>query len=971
MVRGFRAVVHLCLCTMMMVTASALPVPVTANAGASARSIARVMQRAWQHYSHPYAAVSLTQNTPVATVALPCQIGGDAGSAATSTPTVAETLYPVPSPTPCDRTPSPDTTRSLTVTATPSATPTVTPTFSASPALNHTQTARPLSSETPTVTTNTAGSSPSASSTPTPTPSTPRMSASQTETLVSTATKFTVTAQTTAVRVAVPTSTTTKGLTATRPPNRSSTASRTALPKTRTRMAAQTRTIAMRQTIKAASGSVTVTTGRLLGIAVATSTATALPIPTTNNPTINTNNGAVRSIANPSFELFDVAWAFTRWAHIDQSSMRGWFTTAPTSGYAYCCSGGADVAPGGTGRLIEVIPETNDFNNDPSPGYSIPNSPAPDGTYYSELNADYYSMLYQPICMANGETFSFSFYHHTRQINSTDIVEFRLGIPTSGLPANSVAGNSGYSRQIMRGATQQGATFATVTPTVTSYTGTTGLTGVVQSNGWVQYSGTHTLPASGWSGIYNLGFVSIQGTSASVGNLLDSIQIDLTPLVDIGTTRDNSAAEGGSAQSINLRINGKVPAGMKIALRKIGGSATPDTDFSLGTPNNATYGNGSITHTAGSDLWLVTVPAGYYDGEVFASNNVGGIDIPVTYTTDGLYEPVEWAQFEVQTAGTDGSTTDWTLADPTCDGSFKTSAVYSINNTAPTATPTETPTKTHTPLPTNTPTATGTATSTATATNTATPAACVPTVTVVAGYTYRIVTGTANCTLVLSSDVSKIDVLAVGGGGGGGFDSGGGGSGGQVVYTTDITVTPSSSVFVQVGAGGTGGTSGAKTGVTGSSTLFTANGTLTTALGGLGGGGCNWNGTNCQGANAGGAARAAIGAVTNVGGGAGGNGFCFSSTGASCAGANAAQAGGGGYSLTLYGSSLTFGGGGTGGSVGTQGTGYGGGGGGGAGNASGATGTTGFLVLKRTDAPDRRRTDVYAVWRQRIDECVE
>jgi hypothetical protein len=281
-------------------------------------------------------------------------------------------------------------------------------------------------------------------------------------------------------------------------------------------------------------------------------------------------------------------------------------------------------------------------------------------------------MLYQPICMANGETFNFSFYHHTRQINSTDIVEFRLGIPTSGLPANSIAGNSGYSRQVMRGSTQQGATFATVTPTVTSYTGTSGLTGVVESNGWVKYSGTHTLPASGWSGIFNLGFVSIQGTSGSVGNLLDTIQIDLTPLVDIGTTRDNSAGEGGSAQALNLRINGKVPSGMKIALRKIGGSATPDTDFTLGTPNNATYGNGSITHTAGSDLWVVTVPAGYYDGEVFAANNVGGIDIPVTYTTDALYEPVEWTQFEVQSAGVDGSTTDWTLADPTCDGSFKT-----------------------------------------------------------------------------------------------------------------------------------------------------------------------------------------------------------------------------------------------------------------------------------------------------------
>ena len=95
----------------------------------------------------------------------------------------------------------------------------------------------------------------------------------------------------------------------------------------------------------------------------------------------------------------------------------------------------------------------------------------PDGNYFIELNAWQSSMAYQPICMVGSDTFDFQFYHHTRSLSTTDVIEFRFGIPT-GLVSGSRTADT-YSRQVIRGSTTNGAAVQTLgSTTFTSYAGT-------------------------------------------------------------------------------------------------------------------------------------------------------------------------------------------------------------------------------------------------------------------------------------------------------------------------------------------------------------------------------------------------------------------------------------------------------------------------------------------------------------------
>ena len=192
----------------------------------------------------------------------------------------------------------------------------------------------------------------------------------------------------------------------------------------------------------------------------------------------------------------------------------------------------------------------------------------PNGSYYIELNAYSVSMAFQPICMVDGETFDFEFYHHTRSWNSTNQIQFRFGIP-SGLPAGSRAADS-YSRVVLTGNNVLGASGSTAVASETAGTDTINAGHEVKGSpntNWVRFYGTHTVPAD-FGGLRNLGFYGVLPAGSASANLLDDINIDLTPLFDLGTSRDASAAEGSSPTSLNIRINGKVFAGTTIVLNK-------------------------------------------------------------------------------------------------------------------------------------------------------------------------------------------------------------------------------------------------------------------------------------------------------------------------------------------------------------------------------------------------------------------
>jgi hypothetical protein len=241
-------------------------------------------------------------------------------------------------------------------------------------------------------------------------------------------------------------------------------------------------------------------------------------IPTTSNPA-GTGDQGVRTMANTSFEVNDSGCTMTTYEYARVADMRGWFTSHPS--VAASCNGVA-YSPARSGRVIELQK------------YAAYSYTPEDGSVYAELNADYASMLYQPLCLANNDVITYNFAHRPRG-DRTDVAEFRIGIP-SGLTSGSVAADS-YSRQIVRASTAQSGGVAT-TASQTAYTDTTTNATSISARGWGIYSGTHTLPATGWAGIKNVGFLGITSSASNAGNNLDSITLGLKPILDLGTSRD-------------------------------------------------------------------------------------------------------------------------------------------------------------------------------------------------------------------------------------------------------------------------------------------------------------------------------------------------------------------------------------------------------------------------------------------------
>lgn len=345
---------------------------------------------------------------------------------------------------------------------------------------------------------------------------------------------------------------------------------------------------------------------------------------------------------------------------ICEEDMNGWLTTHPNNTRTVTCP------------PFELW--TYPFDN------NINGRAAPDGTHAIELNAYDASMAYQPICMSGGETFSFQFHHITRDLRpdfgstGTDIIAFRFGIPTlaSSSKTPDIEANSleviRVSNQWINGSTPPVATI------VSTHANTSGSTTEVLSTYWVKVSGSFTTPA-GFDGIRNLGFYGIAPTS-SVGNVIDDITIGLRPIVDLGASRDRSANEIQTPTALNIRINGRVESNTKIALRMKEGTATPDSDFRIGTVTAGAYGTATVTHTAGSSVWLITVPPGDYDGGVVRRSTRSGLTIPIEYLMDGNNESDEYAFFDIVAPGSSGSSSNWDKGDPTCDTSEKMMVSY-------------------------------------------------------------------------------------------------------------------------------------------------------------------------------------------------------------------------------------------------------------------------------------------------------
>lgn len=355
---------------------------------------------------------------------------------------------------------------------------------------------------------------------------------------------------------------------------------------------------------------------------------------------------AQRAITNQSIE--DPAFADNQFYFYAEGSVPGWLTSHPVQ-IAGCTDGGG---PAFDCRPIERW----------SSGFLGVFPAAGAGSRWVELNAYDNSMIYQSVCMINGESFDYSFVHRGRESATVpDVADFRLGIPT-GLPAGSKPADT-YDFPIVRVSTTNDGTVTTA-PTGS---GTINAP-VAAGNGWVRYSGTYTY--TGPSQLVNMGFAAVSSAGGIlVGNFIDDWQIGLSPNIEFSAS-SASAVEGsdlGSNTPANrpaIRVTGIVAAPITVTFQVTGGSSfvVAGVDYSLSVPFQA--GNAATTAT-------VTIPAGTYDGisagSLFA--------VPFSISSDTLAEPHETVQFTITTAP--GATIASVVS---CGSAAVTTTVFTILN---------------------------------------------------------------------------------------------------------------------------------------------------------------------------------------------------------------------------------------------------------------------------------------------------
>lgn len=353
-------------------------------------------------------------------------------------------------------------------------------------------------------------------------------------------------------------------------------------------------------------------------------------------------NAQQRAMVNPSFE--DPPFALGIKVQYAEGAFPGWLTTHPIT---------IDGCDNGTGNYNITCRAFERWGT----GFNGVSTAPGAGNFLVEMNAYDYSMVYQNVCMANGESFSYSFLHRGR--GGTDTAQFRIGIPT-GLPPGSKPADP-YSFPILQVSTTPGGGVAspptgsgTINPPVAA------------GNGWVRYSGTYTYTGS--TGGVNMGFVAISAAGGlSVGNFIDDWQIQLAPYIELSFpsgvgAEGNGGGSNSPANGPAVRIGGQVLAPVTATVQVTGGTATIGTDYSLTTP----FQSGNTTNTL-----VLNIPPGTYDGVSAASI----FPIPFSTSADNSVEPHE--SVELQLIGVTGALVSGIVS---CGGVPTTIANYTISN---------------------------------------------------------------------------------------------------------------------------------------------------------------------------------------------------------------------------------------------------------------------------------------------------
>jgi hypothetical protein len=324
------------------------------------------------------------------------------------------------------------------------------------------------------------------------------------------------------------------------------------------------------------------------------------------------NPGVEFGVAANQNKIIDTNFGFGATFDAGVAATSPWYTSHPTAGN--CAVGFVGIC-----HPIEAW------------GTGFGSVTAAEGTGFVELNASASSMIYQNLYLVNGDIINFSFKHRARVL-------------TAEQAAMVIENQSQVNIATM---------YSTIVPSSTT--------------AWSDNVGTHTF--TGTTGVYRVGYRSlVNGGNPGTGNLLDALAVTLNPLIDLKFTNALSSCEGLSNGNLFMRINGAVKANTTIAFQLIdpvnGTALATDSDITVTGVANSN-GTPVVTHTAGSSIYLVTIPLGNYDGGVTIgysnpTSDEDGIALNIVSANDLLiYEPTETFKFEIKTQGTNGSTNNF------------------------------------------------------------------------------------------------------------------------------------------------------------------------------------------------------------------------------------------------------------------------------------------------------------------------
>lgn len=280
-----------------------------------------------------------------------------------------------------------------------------------------------------------------------------------------------------------------------------------------------------------------------------------------------------RSFLNLGFEEPVLAPAGCSTQTID-SRVTGWTTTHPIG-----TGGGGCTSPpsGETGPLIELW--SNGFLG----------APSRTGINFAELNAQTVSRLFQRVCLVTGEQVRWQLSHRAREPSggsgtAIDVMSFNIDSVANQI-GRFASNSSGVGTvQACGGGLIGGATCAAPTTT----------------NTWADYTGTFTW--TGTSAIHDFGFEAISTSTGnnSVGNLLDEIQIFLTPYLEFKTSTASGSESVTTGGGPLIAVSGTLAAPVNVTIQVTAAStATLGSDY---------------TTPSGTNTFTMTIPAGNYDG---------------------------------------------------------------------------------------------------------------------------------------------------------------------------------------------------------------------------------------------------------------------------------------------------------------------------------------------------------------------